>query len=159
MIFVTVGDSYPFDRLVRTVDLWAQARRRTDVFAQIGAEGCQPAFIPWIRRLEPVEFQRKLETAEFIVAHAGMGTILAGLSAGKPLLVLPRRAALNEMQNDHQVATAKHLEANGRLTAVYSEEALTNQLDHLDELKFASRISPFASPGLISALRTFIAGN
>jgi hypothetical protein len=36
MIFVTVGTQGQFDRLIRTVDEWADARGRTDLFAQTG---------------------------------------------------------------------------------------------------------------------------
>lgn len=36
MIFVTVGTQVQFDRLIRTVDEWAGARARSDIFAQIG---------------------------------------------------------------------------------------------------------------------------
>ncbi len=35
MIFVTVGEQLPFDRLVRAVDEWAAASGK-EVFAQIG---------------------------------------------------------------------------------------------------------------------------
>lgn len=157
MIFVTVGDSMPFDRLVHTVDTWAKSRQRTDVFAQIGTEGREPAFIPWVRRMDPVEFKHRLETADFIVAHAGMGTVLTALIAGKPLLVLPRLGDLRETRNDHQTATARHMAAAGRLTAAYTEAELTDRLDHLDQITSVARIGPFATPPLIAALRTIIA--
>ena len=46
-----------------------------------------------------------MDAAAAIVAHAGMGTILTALETGKRLLVMPRRAALGEHRNDHQLAT------------------------------------------------------
>lgn len=146
----------PFDRLIQTVDRWAEAQQRTDVFAQIGSEGREPSFIPWVRRMEPVEFQRRLKSATFIVAHAGMGTILSALMSGKPLLVMPRRGDLMETRNDHQIATAKHLSAAGHLTAAFTEVDLTDRLNKLGELTCGHRIDSFASPALIHALRTFL---
>ena len=107
--------------------------------------------------MEPIEFQQRLNSASFVVAHAGMGTILSALMCEKPLLVMPRRGDLLETRNDHQIATAKHLAAAGHLTAAFSEDELTDRLDRLETLTSAARISQFASPALIHTLRTFFA--
>ena len=96
----------PFNRLVRTVDDWALASGRQDVFAQIGATDWQPAHIAWSKFLQPPEFARRFAEAEVVVAHAGMGTILSALQWEKPILVMPRRASLGEQRNEHQLATA-----------------------------------------------------
>ncbi|MEO1552252.1 MAG: glycosyltransferase, partial [Pseudomonadota bacterium] len=45
--------------------------------------------------------------ARVVVAHAGVGTILSAKRFGKPLVLLPRRVALGEHRNDHQMATAQ----------------------------------------------------
>ena len=157
MIFVTVGDSMPFDRLVKTVDVWARSRQRQDVFAQIGKEGTAPSFIAWTRRLDPAEFQQRINSSRVIVAHAGMGTILSALSCAKPLLVFPRHGDLMETRNDHQIATARRFAKAGQLTAAMTEVELTYHLDHLDNLHSVSQISTFASKPLIEAIQTFVA--
>ena len=109
MIFATVGTQLPFDRLIRTLDQWAKDRGQADAFAQIGPDGAAPATIEFTRTMEPAEFQAKLEQADLIVAHAGMGTILSALELGKRVIVMPRLAELGEHRNDHQLATAKKL--------------------------------------------------
>ena len=53
------------------------------------------------------EFDELFEQASLIISHAGMGSILTALSSAKPVLIMPRRADLNEHRNDHQLATAK----------------------------------------------------
>jgi UDP-N-acetylglucosamine transferase subunit ALG13 len=156
MIFVTVGDSMPFDRLVLTVDEWARRNRYSSVFAQIGLEGAEPVHIAWQRRLEPADFQRRLQECSVVVAHAGMGTILSALNCGKPLLVLPRSGRLRETRNDHQIATAQYFASAGRLTAAFSEAELSAHLDRLETLLAAPRIGAFATPELLQALRNFI---
>ncbi len=158
MIFVTVGTDLPFDRLVRVVDEWAAGRGRTDVFAQIGASRWTPAHLPYSNFLPPDEFTRRFAEARVIVAHAGMGTILSALRWEKPILVMPRRAALGEQRNDHQLATARRLSAIDKVDVAMDESELRARLDALDALKVRAPIGPYASAELIDAIRRFIGG-
>jgi UDP-N-acetylglucosamine transferase subunit ALG13 len=156
LIFVTVGANTPFDRLVRCVDAWAASQQGEAVFAQIGETDFRPQHCEWTQKLSPSEFRRKLEGARAIVAHAGMGTILSALEVGVPVLVLPRRAALHEMRNDHQLATAQRLGARGLVHVAQDEHELRLRLDDLMNLDAAERIPAIAPPPLIERLRRFI---
>jgi UDP-N-acetylglucosamine transferase subunit ALG13 len=156
LIFVTVGTELPFDRLVGVVDEWAGRTARADVFAQIGDSHRRPQHIRYKTFIEPAEYARRFADADVIVAHAGMGTILSALQFQKPILVMPRRAALQEHRNEHQLATARRLAALGKITVALDDEELRRQLDRLGELKAQERIGAHASDGLISALREFI---
>jgi len=158
MIFVTVGAQMPFNRLVRTVDQWAVRCRRSDVFAQIGPTNWRPSHIQWTQFLDPAEFKRCFQDAQVVVAHAGVGSIIAALELDKPLLVMPRRADLKETRNDHQVATARRFLEQGRIAAAFDEWELMDKLDHLDNLRAAAHISGQASPQLIGAIQAFIHG-
>ena len=155
-IFVTVGAQMPFDRLIRTVDEWAAKRGRSDVCAQIGETDYQPSHIEWVQFLGPDEFHKHVESATVVVAHAGMGSILAALEAGKPILVMPRRGDLRETRNDHQVATAKRFLEMGKVGVAMNDNELRTKLDELDALAPADRIGRYASESLISAVRCFI---
>ncbi len=157
MIFVTVGSDLPFDRLVRVVDQWAADNQRTDVFAQIGKTDWRPAFIPYRQFLEPAEFSQRVASATTIVSHAGMGTILSALRWEKPILVMPRRHALREVRNEHQLATARRLAEMGKVSVAFDEAELREKLARLDELKPREKINAFAGQDLLSALREFIA--
>jgi UDP-N-acetylglucosamine transferase subunit ALG13 len=156
VIFVTVGAQMPFDRLVLAVDLWARGRGRHDVYAQIGDAGATPTHIAWTRFLEPPEFERRVRECHAIVAHAGMGSILTALEHEKPILVMPRRGALRETRNDHQVDTAERLAATGKVHVAMDEHALPHALDDLLAHPTAQRIGPHASHDLITAVRGFI---
>jgi UDP-N-acetylglucosamine transferase subunit ALG13 len=156
VIFVTVGTDGPFDRLVDTVDRWAARTGYADVFAQIGRSTMRPGFIRFTNFLEPPEFTRYFASASLIVSHAGMGTILTALRHQKPLLVMPRRAALGEQRNDHQLATARRLQALGKVTVAFDENELVTRLGTGTELVSREPLGPFAQPELIAALRGFI---
>jgi UDP-N-acetylglucosamine transferase subunit ALG13 len=156
MIFVTVGTQLPFDRMIRAVDEWAGLRGRGErVFAQIGPSQYRPRHIEYSAFIGADEFQRRTREARAIVAHAGMGSIITALEMGKPILVMPRRAAMGEQRNDHQLATAKHFLAQGRIGVAADEDELLARLDRLDELCAAERIEHRASARLLRALRRF----
>lgn len=146
----------PFDRMVKVVDAWAGETGRKDVFAQIGRTEWRPQYIAYKQFLEPPEFTRQFQQASFIVAHAGMGTILSALRYEKPILVMPRQASLGEQRNEHQLATAKRLLDLGKVNVAFNESELRERLNRLDELKVRSSAGAYASPSLTAALRNFI---
>lgn len=156
MIFVTVGTDLPFDRLMKVVDSWARRRGRRDIFAQIGEGGWQPGFIEWQAFLEPHEYRQRFDEARLIVSHAGMGTIISALRRGKPILVMPKRAALGEHRSDHQVDTAEKMHALGHVAAAFGADELRAMLDRADALGAPRRIGPFAQPSLTGAIHRFI---
>lgn len=155
-VFVTVGAQMPFDRLVTAVDRWAASSTcDVDVFAQVGPTGEPPRSIEWVASLDPDEFAVRMDWADVIVSHAGMGTILSALVAGKPLVLMPRLGSRGETRNDHQVGTmARFNDRPGVLTA--TDE--TDLVAALDEGRWSrpEEISPDASPQLIEAIRDFI---
>ncbi len=157
MIFVTVGEQLPFDRLIRTVDSCA-LHLDQEVFAQIGQTEMRPVNIGYKPFLEPKEFRRCCESAEFIIAHAGMGTIIMALELGKPLLVMPRRVALAETRNDHQVATAKRFLKLDYISVAFDEKELEYKLFSFSEntLIFSKRAQIAPSAKLLQIIREFV---
>lgn len=108
MIFLTTGTQLPFDRLVRSVDAVASELEEA-VFGQIGSGIYRPTNFSYAKFLSQHDFSTRFEAARLVVAHAGTGSILAGIKMEKPVVVMPRRADLGEHRNDHQLATAEHL--------------------------------------------------
>jgi UDP-N-acetylglucosamine transferase subunit ALG13 len=156
-IFVTVGTQLPFDRLISTVDGWAARNPQADVFAQIGPTSFRPAHIQWVPFLNADECQKKVEQANIIVAHAGMGSIITALEIGKRIIVMPRRAVHNEHRNDHQIATARSLLAQGHVLVAFDEHHLIEKLDNIERLAASPRIARHGSPRLLAVIREFIA--
>ncbi|WP_162628708.1 MULTISPECIES: glycosyltransferase [Marinobacter] len=124
MIFLTVGTQLAFDRLVRSLDEWIGPDHTYPAFAQIGRGEYLPRHISYERYLEPESYQKYLDAAQVVVGHCGIGTILSCNDRGIPVVVVPRRYDLNEHRNDHQIATARQVEARGLAQVVYDEREL-----------------------------------
>jgi UDP-N-acetylglucosamine transferase subunit ALG13 len=158
MIFVTVGTQGAFDRLVRAVDEWAGSQAKSDIFAQIGPSDYRPQHFEAARFLDSAEFRTRIAAAAIVVAHAGIGSIIAALEHGKPIIVMPRRADLREQRNDHQIATARRFAEQGRVIAAFDEAELRDKLDRAETLSLSSPIQTQASPQLIATIRAFLEG-
>ncbi len=159
MIFVTVGEQLPFDRLISAVDAWASDSGE-EVFAQIGNSQLKPTAIKYQKNLDPLEFKRVFLAADVIIAHAGMGTIITALELGKPLLVMPRQACFGEHRNDHQLATAKRFLEQGYISVALDVPALINKLGNLYEIANTARNTKDVriSKKLIKVIQNFIFG-
>jgi UDP-N-acetylglucosamine transferase subunit ALG13 len=127
MILLTVGTQLPFDRLVDIVDRAAPALSE-EVVAQIGDSDLEPRNLRWQRSVDPNEFERRFIAARLIVGHAGIGTVLMALRNNKALIVMPRRAALREHRNDHQMATCRALTDRPGVYVAYDEATLVELL-------------------------------
>lgn len=129
MIFVTVGTQLPFPRLVSAMNRIA-ATLDEEVIAQTGApppEDDAASVWPHLtchERMRPADFDASFARARAVVAHAGIGSILSARRWGKPLVVLPRRHALGEHRNDHQLATARQLSGLPGLHVAWETEDL-----------------------------------
>ena len=162
MILVTVGTQEPFDRLIQAVDRWVSTTSHSDVLAQIGPHAWKPSHVRWTEFLEPPAFRSVFEDAEFIVSHAGIGTLVAALELGKTIVVMPRLARLREHRNDHQVATAEHFCSKHRVRVASNEAELAGALDETvrmaaRELMPAPRAVLGPSGALLQSVRDFIA--
>jgi len=156
-LFVTVGTQFPFDRLVRTVDEWVgNFGGAVEAFAQVGPSSYTPRHMRSASFVSAGDCLREVQEASAVIAHAGMGSIITALEFGKPVIVMPRRADRGEHRNDHQLATARSLLAQGKVTVAMDEAHLREKLDQLEQLSAHRRISTHASPRLLDALRQFI---
>lgn len=160
MIFLSVGSMLPFERLVETVDRWAGARPgRDDVFMQIGWGRHEPQHARWTRMLSPAEFRATLQQSRLFVAHLGMGSLMAGMEAGVPMVLMPRLKRFGEINTDHQLSCARWLDVRPGVRVALNEERLVELLDLICDSGMLERpegISSHASPALIAGVRSFI---
>ena len=158
-IFVAVGTQLPFDRLVRTIDEWAGKEGRAGIFAQIANSLFVPRHMESAAFISPKEFRQRTEEADVVIAHAGMGTIITALELGKPVLVMPRLAKLGEQRNDHQLASARAFQNQGRIVVAWDETELREQLRTIDQLVGARKhLAKEADPRLVNTIRDFLDG-
>lgn len=123
MILVTVGKQLPFDRLVGAVDTLAQ-QLTEPVIGQVGKSALALQHIKAHAQLSASTFEDLAAEARLIIAHAGVGSVLLARRLRKPIVLLPRRAALGEHRNDHQLATARQLEGAAGVFVAWEETDL-----------------------------------
>jgi UDP-N-acetylglucosamine transferase subunit ALG13 len=157
VIIVTVGMQLGFDRLIEAMDRLAPALGMP-VIAQTGKGRYQPRNMQARVKIAPAEFEAMMGEARLIVAHAGIGTVLTAARCAKPILLMPRRADLNEHRNDHQIATVGKLAGRpGILVAMDESELAPRIAEGLALTDWATTRSATASR-LHAALAAFIEG-
>jgi len=130
MILVTVGTQIPFDRLIAMVDDWIiQTDYKEKVVAQVGSSEYNSTNMTIFKSVEPKHFEKYINDCNFIISHAGMGSILTALRVKKPIIIIPRKAALGEHRNDHQLATARSFSDVDGVYVANTEEELFTLLD------------------------------
>lgn len=160
MIFVTVGSQLPFDRLIKTADQWAEQNPNIEVIAQTGETKLKPLHLNPYKNISPNEFNQYMQSAEFIVAHAGMGTIITALEMGKPLLLLPRLAKNHEHRSDHQLATIRRFkDLKSILIAENEVDLLQKMTDMTLCYKDKNMLNENTQPSekLLSSIHNFVA--
>lgn len=106
MIIVALGtQKFQMTRLVRAVDELA-ADIDEEIFIQIGNTDYEPVNCKAEKFVEGSVFQKMIEECSLLITHSGVGTIMKGINAGKPVVVVPRLARYNEHVDDHQVQIA-----------------------------------------------------
>lgn len=160
-VLAAVGTQLPFPRLLAALDGWAASRPGAAVLAQSGKDHAAYAHIRTVPFVGQEEFSRLVVEADVVVAHAGMGTLLACCELGKPLVVLPRRADRGEHRNDHQSDTAAQMRRLSNVTILAGEADLAAALDRALCATASAALAadaPGSALDLIHAVKSFIWG-
>lgn len=126
MIFVTVGtNEAPFCRLLRAV---GDREGGETLVVQHGPSPVRPrgaecfAYLPYPTLVEYAQ------TARVVVCHAGVGSVLVAVRAGKRPIVMPRLRRHGEAIDDHQVEFAQRLHREGVVELLDRERRLGEML-------------------------------
>jgi UDP-N-acetylglucosamine transferase subunit ALG13 len=150
MIFVTIGTTEPFERLLGTLDSLGEDE---ELVVQCGDSGTRPRRATCVDYVSFDELVAHIRKARVVVSHAGVGTIMAAITEGKRPIVVPRRSALGEAVDDHQVHLARRLDELGLVTCVEDTATLA---------EIIRSAPPVAPPGdqvpseLVAELRDFV---
>jgi UDP-N-acetylglucosamine transferase subunit ALG13 len=123
LVYVTLGtDEHPFPRLLSLLeslggktDLVIQ-HGHTPVSGQLEAE--------WLRFVDYQTQGRLIESADAVISHAGVGSIMTVLAAGRRPIVVPRRREFGEHVDDHQLQIAREFGERGFVALCESSESL-----------------------------------
>jgi UDP-N-acetylglucosamine transferase subunit ALG13 len=127
--FVSLGNALqPFARLLEAIDRLAP-RLPQPVIVQHGHTpfhngACRP--VPF---LGMNEFIGHIHDADLLIMHAGAGSIMHAVEAGKVPVVMPRRAAFGEHVNDHQVEFAQALADAGKVVMANTPDDLAHAVE------------------------------
>jgi UDP-N-acetylglucosamine--N-acetylmuramyl-(pentapeptide) pyrophosphoryl-undecaprenol N-acetylglucosamine transferase len=129
-IVVTLGTigGFGFSRLLeRLVDIIPPD---VSVLWQVGSTDASRLPIDGIVSVPSRELNERMRSADVVVAHAGIGSALAALDAGRCPVLVPRERAHGEHVDDHQQLIAAELDLRG-LAVHRPVEALTfKDLEH-----------------------------
>ena len=156
MIYVTVGKMpLGFDRLIEAADALA-AGAGEEVLIQAGSSGYRPVNSKWKDFLTFDESEGYIRDSSLVISHAGIGTIIGALRAGTPIIIVPRREALKEHFNDHQLEIAAAVKGRPGVEVVEDVAGLGAAVKRLLGLK--GKIKPEKpGAGIIKAIEEFLA--
>ena len=116
MIVVSVGtNEATFDRLLEWV---AEIRLDEDIVVQHGPSGVRPAGARCVKSMPFDELVALVGESRAFVTHAGVGSIMMSLAVGRRPIVVRRLKRFGEAVDDHQVALARRLRDESRVTLV-----------------------------------------
>lgn len=130
MIFVSVGTWHlGFDRLIEALDHLADSRViDEETIVQVGNSQYMPRNFKAIKFCTPVEFEKLVADSRVLITHAGVGAMMTGILNDRPVVVLPRKANLQEADDDHQFNTAEQFEKEGMVLVAYDTENLAKKI-------------------------------
>jgi UDP-N-acetylglucosamine transferase subunit ALG13 len=76
------------------------------------------------------EIEHELHACDYVVTHAGVGSILAARNAGHVPLVVPRLKRFNEHVDDHQAELTRALAASAKVIPVWDVAKLAESIAH-----------------------------
>ncbi len=107
MILVSVGtNEAAFDRLLEWV---AALGFEEEMVVQHGPSPVRPAGARCVAYLPYEDLVPLVQESRVFVSHAGVGSIMTSLAAGRQPVVVPRLKRFREAVDDHQVALARRL--------------------------------------------------
>ena len=107
MIFVTLGTQrFQMNRLVQAADCLAFSLD-DEVFIQSGSSTYIPKHCKYKNFIDAEDYENMIENCSLLITHSGIGTIMRGINAGKPVIVVPRLKEYNEHVDDHQKEIAE----------------------------------------------------
>ncbi|MFM7028908.1 MAG: beta-1,4-glucuronosyltransferase WelK [Chakrabartia sp.] len=156
LIFVTVGATLGFDRLIDTVAALKRAGEISErVIFQIGSghrPGALPADCEVVTDLDFTEVQALLQHARIVITHGGTGSLVTALRAGCNVIAMPRLFARGEHYDDHQSEIIQAFVARGLILAAEDTDALAAALP------IARTRMPTPATTDPSALRDYLTG-
>lgn len=137
MILVTLGtQDKEFPRLIQAVEKQIELGNiKDEVIVQAGSTKYESDKMKIVDYIPIKEFSSLLEQADFIITHAGVGSIIEGLKNNKKVIVVARKKEYGEHVNNHQEQILENFGEQGYIIPVYNLEDLSEALEKVETFK------------------------
>ncbi|MDO4500000.1 MAG: PssE/Cps14G family polysaccharide biosynthesis glycosyltransferase [Erysipelotrichaceae bacterium] len=133
MIFVSLGtQDKPFKRLC---DYLEHSDIDDEIIVQSGFTDYQSDKLKVFKYIEKADFERYLNEADYVICHAGVGTIVNCLKLNKKILTVPRLSKYGEHQNDHQLQIAEAYRQKGYILVMQDGEDFKEKFEELKKFQ------------------------
>jgi UDP-N-acetylglucosamine transferase subunit ALG13 len=156
VIFVSIGTSEPFDRLLSAVDGLGEGE---ELVVQYGTSSVRPAGATCVEFLDFEETLALMRRARVVITHAGVGSVLTALQAGRRPLLVPRLGRLGEAIDDHQLVFDRRVAENGLGVVLENLERLREAVDTIDPLIEGERLQARELAGDLRAYLESVVGS
>jgi UDP-N-acetylglucosamine transferase subunit ALG13 len=156
LLFVTVGATLPFDRLVNCVARLKETGEIEEaVVIQTGVGGVKP---PGMEVYESLPFERTIEIAKeasIVVCHGGTGSLITALREGAHVIAMPRLFERGEHYDNHQTEITAAFAARGLISVANNAEEMADAIRRARTRPAVSATSePTALIGYLAELLT-----
>jgi UDP-N-acetylglucosamine transferase subunit ALG13 len=125
VVMVGTQEGFPFLRLFEKI---APLLGGMDVLYQIGDANVTGLGIPGHASIPHEDLKAAIRSADLVISHAGVGSALTALEAGKHPVLVSRDSRFGEHVDDHQTQVARELARRGLATHVELDTVTVNDL-------------------------------
>ena len=137
MILVTLGtQDKSFDRLLKQIDKDIENGNIKDkVIVQAGYTKYESNNMEIFDYVSQEKLNEYITECDFMITHAGVGSILNGLELNKKIIVVARLSKYKEQHNDHQIQIAEEFEKEGYVLYAKDINDLVKYIKQIKDFK------------------------
>jgi len=141
LILVILGThERPFYRLVKGIERLIQEKKiREKVIVQLGFTNYKVRGAKCYRFIPEKRFEEYVKKCSILITHGGLGSIMRGVKADKPVIAVPRRAIFGEHTDDHQLQIVEEAKKRGRVFVVYDIKELEKTIKKCKKIRIKSK--------------------
>lgn len=143
MVFVSLGtqDKSFVRLLIKIDDLIEKGIIQDEVIVQAGCTKYESKYMQIFDFIPMERFNEYIERCDYMITHAGVGTIINGINHNKKVVAVARRVKYGEHENDHQVEITTKFSNTGHIIGCLEVEELEEKLLLLDTFE----VKPYES--------------
>ena len=137
MILITLGtQDKEFTRILKKVDELIEKKViKEEVIVQAGYTKYKSKNMKIFDYVSKKKLEEYIENANFIITHAGVGTIFDSLKKNKKIIAVPRLSKYKEHNNDHQLEIVEEFSKENLIIPVYEIDELEEALKKIKKFK------------------------